>query len=49
MVPTKKCVSTLKRAGMSAEELEAVWLQRQIYPCGTYVAMAIQVEPRSQA
>ena len=34
---------------MRAEELEAEWLQRNIYPCGTYVAMAIQVEPVAPA
>ena len=43
VVPTKKCFSTLRRAGMSSEELEEKWRRDLIFPCGTFVAMAVQV------
>ena len=42
VVPTKKCFSTLRRAGMSSEELEEEWRRDHIFPCGTFVGMAVQ-------
>lgn len=43
VVPTKKCFSTLRRAGMSSEELEEKWRRDHVFPCGTFVGMAVQV------
>ena len=49
VVPLERCVSTVRKRVSTSAGVEAEWAKRNIFPCATYVSMAVQVRPSPRA